>query len=249
MQEWLHQSIHVTDPASALAAAAAAAPATITTAATAIEPDASGAANSTSTEHPDLLDYSSSDLGSTDCGSSATDSIDCGSSTADSDAGLSDSWGGQEASGVEAAEPLANHPRLPDRYSALRDSLLYSGCPSTVSQAAFAFMKLKRQHKIRDTQANKLLRLVHDAWLPAGNLLPKSLHLMKRVLGCTSGREFMHHACPSDCHSWPYLPEDEWAEAADDACPACDEPRFRKVPQGNGTDKLVPQKVWDPVTL
>lgn len=80
-----------------------------------------------------------------------------------------------------------------------RDRPIFAGARINVMQAAYLMLSLKREGKIKDNVFNLLLSVMNGVLLPADNIFPKSLYLMRRVIGCRSTEEVTHVVCPNDC--------------------------------------------------
>lgn len=123
-----------------------------------------------------------------------------------------------------------------------KDKPIFEGAVLTVLQTAFVLLSLKGSAGMRSTLLDMLCRLMHSTILPAGNLFPPSVHILRKLVGCKSLRHYEHHTCINDCHTWDPLPEKDYQAHGDDTCPCCKEKRFRV---GNG-GRLRPRKVyWD----
>jgi hypothetical protein len=118
------------------------------------------------------------------------------------------------------------------------------GVQVTVLQAAYLMLSLKREGKIRDNIFDMLCRVISEVLLPPGNRFPKSLYLMRRVLGCRAIDEVSIHVCVNDCDAWGFvsatkgLPKSQRPHR-DDACDHCGEKKFT-VKGG----KLTPRKTF-----
>jgi len=95
-----------------------------------------------------------------------------------------------------------------------------------VRQACYVLLSQKRALRQKDTACDQQMRLLRDMFLPEGNLLPPSLHLMEKVAGCRVPDDYSFHVCPCDGHSWDHLPRSEWPLHSEDNCPACGLSRF-----------------------
>ena len=64
------------------------------------------------------------------------------------------------------------------------DEELYPGAQQTVMQSVFFFLSWKQRHGVKCNAVDELLRGLSAKFLPAGNLLVPSLHLLKAVSEC-----------------------------------------------------------------
>ena len=69
-----------------------------------------------------------------------------------------------------------------DWYRQKEQEPLFPGAHMSVIQTCFVLLSLKRRHYVRDNLFKELLCLLR-LLLPAGNLLPPSLYLLKRTVG------------------------------------------------------------------
>ena len=125
---------------------------------------------------------------------------------------------------------------------------IYENAKLTVIQAVFLFFLLKQQMRISDTAFNMICRTIHAVLLPAGNLFPPSLYLMKQISGVEDLDTYEFHVCP-DCelHIYPQAVRKDWKHHKDEHCPVCssigvNSPRFTKTNHGGGVH-LRPRKV------
>lgn len=104
---------------------------------------------------------------------------------------LGEADGGQD----DVAEPVGAAARLiQNRYRPI-----YEGANITVIQSAYVMLSLKRKGRIRDGAFDMCIRVIHDVMLPAGNLFPPSLYMMRRVIGCRTLEDVSIHVCVNDC--------------------------------------------------
>jgi hypothetical protein len=80
-----------------------------------------------------------------------------------------------------------------------RDDPIFPGAGITVLQAAYLMLSMKREGHIRDNVFDMVCRAISDVLLPSGNLFPRSLYLMRRVIGCRTTEEVSVHVCVNDC--------------------------------------------------
>jgi len=108
-----------------------------------------------------------------------------------------------------------------------------AGAKLTVRQACYVLLSQKRSLRQKDTAFDQQMRLLRDVFLPEGNLLPPSLHLVEKVAGCRVPDDYSFHVCPCDRHSWDNIPKASWPLHSEDDCPACGLSRFvRSVDTG-----------------
>lgn len=60
-----------------------------------------------------------------------------------------------------------------------------------------------------------------DMVLPEGNLHPKSLHVVKKVLGIRTPKDVEHHVCVNDCCYFGNLPSGQYQARAAEKCSIC----------------------------
>lgn len=84
-----------------------------------------------------------------------------------------------------------------------------------------------------------LLSLLHGQFLPEGNRLACSLHLLRGMLGVHRPRVFECHACSCEKY-WPPCPKQQWATTEHGKCPYCQGERLKTVAQQHGGTQLVP---------
>ena len=86
-------------------------------------------------------------------------------------------------------------------------------------------------------------RLLSEVIMGPGNLVPPSLYLMKKVVGCEDADAYACHVCVKDCMSWDHLDAAEWHLHAHDECGKCKQSRFVGGPSPSAGGKLRPRKV------
>jgi hypothetical protein len=145
----------------------------------------------------------------------------------------------QPTTGVPPSPPPPSPPQPPAAdeaegtaayYRSKSEEPIYPGARVTVLQACYCLLTHKLSNKFGDVAFDELLRLLHEVFLPEGNLLPPSLYILRKVLGCSNWDEFELHVCSNpNCgaHVWPYLPRAQYEEHKDDACPCCATARFK----------------------
>lgn len=70
-------------------------------------------------------------------------------------------------------------------------------------------------------------------WLPPGNHLPGSLHLLRGMLGVQKAELCEYRACSCGRHYWPPCPRQQWSSEQSECCPLCNAPRFTAVRGGS----------------
>lgn len=110
-------------------------------------------------------------------------------------------------------------------------------------------LEWRQANKVTDTAFGQLLKLLHST-SPQPNIIPPSLHLVRRILGCAELWQLEWHVCTCHNHAWLPLDPQHWAvppadaaappAAGELACPHCDASRFQVGPRGRG---VVPKQV------
>jgi hypothetical protein len=77
----------------------------------------------------------------------------------------------------------------------------------TVLQFAYVLLHEKRASRLGDGALDRLLRLLQEVILPAGNHCPPSLHVLKRVLGVGQVSKYEQHVCVNDKCRFAYVPK------------------------------------------
>jgi hypothetical protein len=108
---------------------------------------------------------------------------------------------------------------------------LYSGTTMTTLEVSYALlMTAKFDGADMPREAlNSLLAFFADFVLPQPNFMPKSMYMMKEVVGVGDWDEFERHVCTNkNCsgHQWPHVPKSEWEQHKHDTCPKCNSSRF-----------------------
>jgi hypothetical protein len=124
-------------------------------------------------------------------------------------------------------DPNNEDEQLARNLIANRDEPIFEGSKLTVFMAAFLFLMEKREGKIRDGAFDRLCRIIHEVLLPKGNLFPRSLYLMKKVVGCEDIDDYALHVCVNDCTTFPQIPKKDWKNHSHEQC-ECGESRFEK---------------------
>ena len=73
---------------------------------------------------------------------------------------------------------------------------------------------------------NKDLCYIKEKVINQPNVASTSLCALKRILRIKFSDIYDHHACPSECMSFPYLPKKEWLKHIHDKCWVCHAYRF-----------------------
>jgi hypothetical protein len=76
--------------------------------------------------------------------------------------------------------------QLPTTDPGLTSQAIYPGARVTVLQACYCLLTHKLSNNFGDVALDELLRLLHEVILPEGHLLPPSLYLLRKVIGCSS---------------------------------------------------------------
>lgn len=64
-----------------------------------------------------------------------------------------------------------------------RDSPLCPGCSVSVEQMCYLVLRMQQQHHMRIDAIDSFLRVIAQLLLPEGNLLPRSVYLMRKIIG------------------------------------------------------------------
>jgi hypothetical protein len=112
-------------------------------------------------------------------------------------------------------------------------------------QAVHFLLAWQRRYKVKDTAFDELAGYLADVLLPEDNYLPRSLHLVRKVVGVDNWRQYEVQLCAGEgCpgHVYKQLQSEEYEAHRDDKCPVCNiHPRFETVRRGN---KTVLQPHW-----
>jgi hypothetical protein len=147
--------------------------------------------------------------------------------------------------GMEPGAARTNTDQTAKGLAENRDSPIFEGARITVLQAAFLMLSLKREGHIRDNVFDMMCRVIHEVLLPDGNLFPRSLYLMRRVIGCRTTEEVSVHVCVNDCcvfgrvSDLDKLPVAERDRLRDSTCEHCGERKFNAR-----VGKLQPRKTF-----
>lgn len=125
---------------------------------------------------------------------------------------------------------------------------MYTGCPLSLAQ--MGAMWLTELATVGRDSANNMCNMIKSC-LPHPNIFPRSIHILKKVIGVDAASKYTYHVCVNDCHTWDWLPEPEWNTHRQDACPDCGSSRFKVMTAddplsldiGGMKEKLVPRKV------
>ena len=149
----------------------------------------------------------------------------------------------------ETAQPVSEDPYTAKKRRTVAfhkensHSLLYPSATVNVLQACFLIASIKLEGNMRDGQMDMMLWMMHELFLPPANLLPSSLYLVSKILGCESVVEYEYHCCKNGCHAWRPQPQNSWS--GKDQCPKCDSPRFSSSTSSRGVVILKPYKLRD----
>ena len=105
------------------------------------------------------------------------------------------------------------------------DQPLYPGCEHTQREVVFALVQREREGQVRDNTFSDLMWLFRHL-LPAGNTLPTSWHIVRKLLGCRALSKFERHACVNCCMSWPHIAREDAIKHKGDKCTECSEGRL-----------------------
>ena len=117
---------------------------------------------------------------------------------------------------------------------------LYPSATISVLQACFVIAGIKLEGNMRDGQMDMMLRTIHEALLPKGNIFPPSLYLLSKILGCQDVVEYEWHCCQNGCHAWKPQHRENWNM---EVCPRCGHDRFCQSTDSSGAITLKPYKV------
>jgi hypothetical protein len=168
-----------------------------------------------------------------------------------SDEGESSSDESEDEEGGGAESLTVNRPyggskrKTAQWYIDNKDQPLYPGCAVTVIQASYALLRAKLDHHLTDKFVDEHCKYQATALLPAGNLHPPSLHLLKKVCKVEELKKYEKHVCVNDCVKFDDVPPARYAQRAQEECPVCQSSRFVT---GRGS-LLVPRKVYYEVAV
>ena len=175
-----------------------------------------------------------------------------------SDAGLGGDRDTEGFVGLGEGRHTAQH------YQQLLDTEVWGGSPAgTLRQWLCYMLEWKVRHNCTDEGFDDLLKIL-ERTSPQPNIIPPSLHLVQRIMGCKQLWELEHHVCP--CHKHYYKPLDpkHWTVADEQqqqpqpppppqqqqqqqqhevACPVCGTARFRISVLPGGKRETVPHMV------
>lgn len=115
---------------------------------------------------------------------------------------------------------------------------LYEGCTKiTKLSAIVTLFNLKAKGGWTDTSFTNLLKALGEM-LPEGNLMPSSMHAVRRTLSIYGMKYEKIHACPNDCILYR---GDENKNRT--TCPTCGVSRYKENKNGTDQTKGVPAKV------
>jgi hypothetical protein len=154
-----------------------------------------------------------------------------------------------DSSPSEDEEEEEEEPNGHDRSSARfflehLDHPLYIGSSVTLIEQCFVLVQEKVRFQTPDIQVDRLCRWLNHI-LPAGNLQPPSLYLLKKCISCHESARYEQHVCVNDCCKFPKLSKSQYRQHEDEKCTKCQEPRFLVKHTSRGR-VLRPRKVfWD----
>jgi hypothetical protein len=100
---------------------------------------------------------------------------------------------------------------------------------------------MKMKFHMSDTGIDAILRFLNGIF-PAGNAVPPSFYLAKKIMGVQSWQDVEVHLCAADgCpgHLYDRLDRQQYGAHAEDRCPLCKHKRFKAV-MSNGTSVVQP---------
>lgn len=92
---------------------------------------------------------------------------------------------------------------------------------------------------MKDGAFDGLLQMLHTTLLPAGNSLPRSHHMFRKVVDMKRPGDCKYHTCPSGKHYFGPLPRNKWSVEEGGSCP-CGMDRFREVSIVGGRTRVEP---------
>ncbi|XP_024039298.1 uncharacterized protein LOC112097937 [Citrus clementina] len=137
---------------------------------------------------------------------------------------------------IDDTTPRLEENEFTEKVKAAETSL-YLGCSKyTKMSATVALYKHKIAHGLSDNGFNELLQIICDM-LPEDNVLPGSLHLVKKLLKDFDSGYKKIHACVNDCCLFTKEKENL------DTCPKCNTSRWQVNSQTKKIRTGVPAKV------
>jgi hypothetical protein len=147
-----------------------------------------------------------------------------------------------EGRGDEAAPGSSGHGAT--FYIAHLSDPLYEGCQLTLAEFLVRFVAIKRSGQVRDRPLQEVLDLIREV-LPTPNIVPPTLHLVKKALGVPSIADFERHACINCCMVWPHTKRADYGKHMHDKCDQCGEARFSVTTYSElGKHRVTPRRAW-----
>lgn len=120
---------------------------------------------------------------------------------------------------------------------------------SMLSLAMMAAMWIEDVVALGRDVADRMCKKV-KASLPQPNIFPRSIHILRQLVGSEEASKYTYHVCKNECHTWEWLATSEWESKRHQTCPHCNTPRFKvstvndPLAEDFGTrDTLQPQRV------
>lgn len=126
-------------------------------------------------------------------------------------------------------------------YAARLAAPLCAGSNSSTFDVNCFLLQWKNRFTVQDEAVSSLLGWMNSV-LPAGNLLPPTLALMRGSMGVHPSSHLQIHVCSrKGCSGYlfPYVAKEKYSEHLQDACPICNYPRFQ-VLQNGGREVIEP---------
>jgi hypothetical protein len=113
-------------------------------------------------------------------------------------------------------------------YHRRRYQPLFEGATYTLIQAVF-ILQMQRFEKYLTDEAFKAVIIGVHSFLPEGNIFPRTLHFIDKLVGLGSLEDAEMHACPCHKHRYAKVERRCWDIHRDDSCPKCGLTRFITV--------------------
>eukprot|EP01137_Pigoraptor_chileana_P037674 Opistho-2@35137 len=115
------------------------------------------------------------------------------------------------------------------------DNIICEGSRISRSVALELLLRWKVIHNIGNNAFAELCALLHHHLLPDGNSFPGTFYLFKQAIRDSTSTRIKavdYHVCCCGGHCFPRLSRHLWSDHADDVCPKCRAPRFKRMPSG-----------------
>lgn len=123
-------------------------------------------------------------------------------------------------------------PPEPTTHALHEDALkkVYADAQINVLTAATFIWTLSRSAGWKRTDVEALLKFLHHDLLPQGNLMPRSLHRLRNILGEADLHNCTYHMCVDGCVVWHRKDERrlKMMRNAGEQCPKCSKPLFER---------------------